>query len=87
MRLKAVSTNTNQYGLDVEFYDGSITTVDLREWIETGGDILMSLRDPLIFKQFKIIDYGCALQWNDDEDLAIDAIHLSELSRNVHSQV
>jgi hypothetical protein len=54
--------------------------VDLSGWIATGGDALRVLDKPDIFRTATLVDYGTAIQWTDDEDLAIDAYHLSLLA-------
>ena len=53
--------------------------VNLSGWIATGGDILAPLRDPAMFSRAAIVNYGAAVGW-DDDDLAIDALHLKELA-------
>jgi len=50
-------------------------TINLSGWIATGGEILAPLKDPNIFNQAHIASYGRSIAW-DDDDLAIDALHL-----------
>ena len=54
-------------------------TVNLTGWIATGGDILAPLKDASTFSQAHVASYGSAVAWND-EDLAIDAMHLKMLA-------
>ncbi|KJC38094.1 hypothetical protein UP09_27055 [Bradyrhizobium sp. LTSP885] len=53
--------------------------VNLTGWIATGGDILAPLKDASTFSQAHVASYGSAVAWND-EDLAIDAMHLKMLA-------
>ena len=53
--------------------------VDLSGWVATGRDALKMLNKPGVFRTATAIDYGTAVQWGEDEDLAIDAYHLSLL--------
>jgi hypothetical protein len=54
--------------------------VNLSGWIATGGDILAPLRDSSVFSRAVVTNYGAAVGWNDDGDLAIDALHLKKLA-------
>lgn len=55
-------------------------TVNLTGWIATGGDILAPLRDGQTFSQAHVSSYGAAVSWDEDGDLAIDAMHLKMLA-------
>jgi hypothetical protein len=54
-------------------------SVNLSGWIATGGDILVPLRETKIFARAHVAGYGGAVAW-DDDDLAIDALHLKMLA-------
>lgn len=54
--------------------------VNLIGWIVTGGDVLAPLRDPEVFAKARVINFGGAVAWDDDGELAIDAMHLKELA-------
>jgi len=53
--------------------------VNLAGWIATGGGILAPLADTDLFRQARVASYGSAIAW-DDDDLAIDALHLKRLA-------
>ena len=53
--------------------------VNLSGWIATGGDLLAPLRDPAKFSRASIANYGAAVGW-DNDDLAIDTLHLKKLA-------
>lgn len=55
-------------------------TIDLTGWIATGGDILKPLQDEALFSKAQVANYGSAVAWDDDGDLAIDAVHLKKLA-------
>jgi hypothetical protein len=57
----------------------SANVVNLSGWIATGGDILAPLREAKIFARAHVASYGGAVAW-DDDDLAIDALHLKMLA-------
>jgi hypothetical protein len=57
----------------------SFESVNLIGWIVTGGDILAPLRDPKVFARADVSAHGTAIAW-DDDDLAIDALHLKRLA-------
>ncbi len=60
--------------------DNSETEINLAGWIATGGDALARLTDPKAFSQVRVVDYGAAIEWDEDADLAIDAAHLKLLA-------
>lgn len=66
--------------LTVSWKDGSTDRVELVGWIATGGDILAPLHDPKVFKTAHVGLYGAMVAWGDDEDLAIDALHLKRIA-------
>lgn len=78
-RIKSLKVR-DDFSLDVTFKDGKKYSVNLRGWIATGGDLLISLSDPDLFAQARIGSYGSSIEW-DDGDLAIDATHLMLLSQ------
>lgn len=49
-------------------------------WIASGAELLMPLRDPRVFGTAKVINYGSAIGWADNDDLTIDAVHLAKLA-------
>ena len=60
--------------------DGTADTVDLAGWIATGAPILDPLSKVDTFRQASVGDHGASLEWGDDDDLAIDAVHLHTLA-------
>jgi hypothetical protein len=65
--------------IDITWATGRSHRVDLGAWIEGGGAILAPLADPTVFATARIDDYGCGIAWGNDDDLAIDALHLAVL--------
>lgn len=78
-RIASVSP-TSPGTLAVLWRDGRTEFVDLSGWIATGGEILKPLQRVDVFATAAVSDYGAAVQWGDDDDLAIDAHHLSRLA-------
>lgn len=66
--------------LIVQWEDGRKTRVDLTGWIATGAEILAPLGDPDVFRTARTGKYGASVEWADNEDLAIDAEHLSRIA-------
>lgn len=66
--------------LHVTWRDKQADTVDLVGWIATGGVTLAALKDWAKFRLAKVADYGAAVSWDDDDDLAIDGHHLKMLA-------
>lgn len=66
--------------LMVTWQDGSADRVDLSDWIAGGGPAFAALTDSRTFATAAVADFGSAVQWGDDEDLAIDAPHLEMLA-------
>lgn len=67
--------------LEVTWTDGTKVRVDLTGWIEAPGLVTVQrLRDPVVFSRVTITDYGSTLEWDGDEDLAIDTAHLEMLA-------
>jgi hypothetical protein len=54
--------------------------VGLGGWITTGGEVLAPLRDPTIFRRAEVANYGGAVTWDEEGDLAIDAMHLKMIA-------
>lgn len=54
--------------------------VVLLGWIASGGELLASLRNAATFATAKVINYGGAIGWADNDDLTIDAVHLAKLA-------
>lgn len=53
--------------------------VNLAGWIATGGELLAPLKDSSLFQRAKVASHGGAVAW-DDDDLAIDSMHLKLLA-------
>lgn len=62
--------------LVVTWRDGRMDRIALDGWIGTGGDLLAPLSDWSAFSAPQVINYGTAVSWGDDDDMAIDAVHL-----------
>jgi hypothetical protein len=62
--------------LKVKWKGGSANSIDLAGWIATGSPALAPLKDPAIFSHPRVVEYGTAVAWDDDDDLMIDAAHL-----------
>ena len=54
-------------------------SVNLAGWVATGGDLLAPLKDAATFGRAHVASFGGAVAW-DDDDLAIDAMHLKMLA-------
>jgi hypothetical protein len=54
--------------------------VNLIGWIATGGKMFEPLRNPINFHRAAIVGRGSAIAWDEDRDLAIDALHLKKLA-------
>jgi hypothetical protein len=52
-------------------------SVDLTDWIATGGETLAPLREAPVFAKASVENYGAAVVWDDG---AIDAAHLKTLA-------
>ena len=61
--------------LEIVWTDGTADRVDLAGWIATGGPMLGALQDTALFRQARVGEYGAAVEWGDDDDLALDAQH------------
>ena len=66
--------------LDVTWADGKKDRINLAGWIATGGEILSALVEPKTFKTACVGDFGASVEWGDDDDLAIDAVHLEKIA-------
>ncbi len=71
-RITRVQTLPN-YRLEIEFDDGVHGVVDIADRLF--GPVFEPLRDPLVFAQAFIDDFG-ALCWPNGADLAPDALYL-----------
>jgi hypothetical protein len=60
------------YILEIEFRDGVSGSVDLSERLF--GPMFEPLRDPLVFNQVQVDEYG-AICWPNGADLAPDALY------------
>lgn len=63
----------------VKWKGGAVERIDLAGWIATGGEMLAPLKEPAVFERAALSDYGAGVEW-DDDDLAIDAVHLEMLA-------
>lgn len=80
---RAVSIRTEPGSiLSVTCQDGHILHVDLTGWIERAPSPspFHRLRDPVVFSRAAIADYGLTIEWDGDEDLVIDTVHLELLA-------
>ncbi|CAO3358358.1 DUF2442 domain-containing protein [Azospirillum melinis] len=59
--------------------DGRADRVDLTGWLESGHPYFHQLRDPAVFATARLAD-DTTVEWNGDEDLAIDSMHLALLA-------
>jgi len=66
--------------LQVKWQDESVDRIDLSDWIRIGGDTLAPLRDPDVFGNPCVADYGASIAWDGDDDLRIDAVHLERIA-------
>jgi hypothetical protein len=67
--------------LVIRWKGGGQDRVSLAGWIATGGDILTPLASPEVFGRADVGDYGASVVWDEDGDLAIDAVHLEKLAQ------
>jgi hypothetical protein len=77
-RIQAVTVD-GATTLKIKWRRGLTDSVDLAGWIAGGGDILVALQEPALFRKPRVADYGAAVAW-DDDDLRIDAVHLQQLA-------
>jgi Protein of unknown function (DUF2442) len=70
-RIVSVSAG-QEYTLNVLFEDGSSGDVDLSARLF--GPVFEPLRDPLLFAQVRVDEYG-AVSWTNGADLAPDALY------------
>lgn len=80
-RVVSVATEPGSI-LSVTCQDGTVLRTDLTGWIELAPSSLPihRLRDPVIFSRAAITDYGLTIEWDGDEDLVIDTVHLELLA-------
>lgn len=71
---------TGPTSLHIEWKGGGSIDVDLAGWIARGSPSLAPLGDPATFAGARIIDYGGAIAWDEDEEMAIDSVHLEMLA-------
>lgn len=77
-RLAAVTTEPG-FVLVASWQDGTTGRIALSGWIKSGPPAIQRLRDPVLFGRAAVADYGLAVEWDDDKDLAIDTVHLELL--------
>lgn len=78
-RIESV-TVTGPTALGIRWRAGHFDRIDLAGWIASGDDHLAPLAKPDVFARAALDEYGSAVVWGGDGDLAIDALHLSLLS-------
>ncbi|MEA2870178.1 MAG: hypothetical protein QOH67_154 [Hyphomicrobiales bacterium] len=66
--------------LRVKWKNRPADRIDLSGWIETGGAVLARLRDPDVFGNPRVADYGASIAWGNDDDLCIDSVHLKQIA-------
>ena len=66
--------------IEVTWHDRRRDLVNLIGWIATGGELLAPLADPHIFSTARAGAHGSSIEWGNDDDLAIDAIHLAKIA-------
>ena len=71
--------------LSVVWRGGVRSVVHLTGWIRGGQ--FSQLERPEIFGTAAVVDHGPAVQWNGDEDLAIDAAHLCLLANQASGEI
>lgn len=87
-RIKAVTPQAGTM-LDIEWQNGTRSSVNLIGWIATGGDLLAPLKSEEVWKTATVEDFGATIEWARDdlgsEDLASDAYHLSQIAEDQRS--
>ncbi|WP_139247235.1 helix-turn-helix transcriptional regulator [Hyphomicrobium sp. NDB2Meth4] len=78
-KIAAVSVVTPNL-IDVTWATGRSERIDLTGWIATGSTILAPLTDPAVFATARVDKNGSGVSWGGDDDLAIDAFHLSMIA-------
>ncbi|BBK41345.1 hypothetical protein STVA_13650 [Allostella vacuolata] len=71
---------TGPTSLHIQWKAGGSIDVDLVGWIARGQPTLNPLRDAATFAAARIIDYGGAIAWDEDEEMVIDSLHLEILA-------
>lgn len=66
--------------IEVTWEDRRRDQVNLIGWIATGGEILAPLGSAQVFATARVGEHGASIEWGDDEDLAIDAVHLAKIA-------
>lgn len=66
--------------LDIKWAGGDTDRIELGGWIATGGDVLAALRDPAVFRRARTGNFGASVEWGENDDLAIDAVHLARIA-------
>lgn len=66
--------------IEVTWHDRRRDLVNLIGWIATGGELLAPLADPHVFSTARAGAHGSSIEWGNDDDLAIDAIHLAKIA-------
>jgi hypothetical protein len=79
-RIKAVAAE-GPSTLIVTWKDGGTDSINLAGWIARGDDLFVPLKDRKVFEAPRIIDYGAAVAWDEDEELTIDTIQLELLAQ------
>ncbi len=66
--------------LTVAWDNGASATIDLSGWIATGADRTAPLKDRALFARAEVFEYGSAVAWDEDGEIAIDSLHLEMLA-------
>jgi hypothetical protein len=69
-----------RYPIEVTWKGGGTDRIELAGWIFTGGQTLAPLRNPEVFRTAHVGLYGAMVAWGENEDLAIDALHLKRIA-------
>lgn len=54
--------------------------VSVLSWIKNGPPSLLVLLDVAVFTEVRVINFGSAVGWLDNEELSIDAHHLTKIA-------
>ena len=78
-RIHKVGAETESV-LMVTWSDAVRDRIDLAGWISTGGSALEALKQNAVFQNARVSDYGLAVAWDEDGDIAIDSVHLRRIA-------
>lgn len=79
-KLRSAKPGSRPFTLELVWRDGARDTVDLTGVIFR-AKVFVPLRDPDMFARVRVIDYGTAVGWDEDEgDLSYAALSLERLA-------